>query len=47
MQSGFRCSMQSGLEFALVGAVIDALHKGHTTVYADGHRKMVTVRFKR
>ena len=47
MQSAIRCSMESGLEFAAVGALIDALHKGHTTVYADGRRKMVLFRLKR
>ncbi|HZP49507.1 MAG TPA: hypothetical protein VFB07_13265 [Vicinamibacterales bacterium] len=45
--SDLRCSLTSGLEFALVGAVIDALHKGHTTVYADGHRRAVFFRFRR
>ena len=29
-----------------IGAAIDALHTGHTTVYADGHRKAILFTLK-
>ncbi|HZT78264.1 MAG TPA: hypothetical protein VFA27_16530 [Vicinamibacterales bacterium] len=44
MQSAMRCSMEAGLEFAAIGAVIDFFHKGHTTIYANGHRRGVFFR---
>jgi hypothetical protein len=44
MQSALGCSIRSGLEFAVIGAVIDFFHKGHTAVYEQGRRRNWFVR---
>ncbi len=41
------CSLEGGLSFGIMGAVVDFFHKGQTTIYADGHRKGVMVRWVR
>lgn len=38
MRSAWHCSLQTGLTFAVIGALIDLAHRGHTTVHAGGRR---------
>ena len=45
-ESALTCSIENGLVWAAIGALIDCFHKGLTTVYADGRRKGVLVTWR-